>query len=177
MTNEVEKLKENQDKIHSAIRNACSKSFGVLDSNFLCQSISILEPASPLCLRGTDSVRSVVEHLKSQRVGCVLIVDVAGKLEGIFSERDYILKVYGVSKDEAIEPISTYMTKDPIAVEPVATIAYALNLMSQGGFRHIPIVGPDLEPVGIISVKNIVDYIVNTFIEDVLKFELEELGV
>jgi CBS domain-containing protein len=177
MADKPNKLFENEEQIHSAIRNACSTSFGVLDSNFLCQSLGILPSVKPICVLAADSVESVVNSLKTQRVGCVLVVDQKGKLEGIFSERDYILKVYGSGKNEATEPISTFMTKDPVTVEPTVTMAFALNLMSQGGFRHLPVTDKDLFPVGIISVKNIVDYIVDTFIEDVLNFDLGGLDV
>ena len=173
MSDSREKFIDNQSKIHSAIRHACSKNFGVLDSNFLCQSLSILEPQKPLCLGSSDSVKSAVDNLKTQRMGCVLIIDEKGKLEGIFSERDYIIKVYGSGADELKEPISTFMTREPLTVDPVTTIAFALNLMSQGGFRHLPVIDSEQHPVGIISVKNIVDYIANSFLEDVLNFDIE----
>ena len=47
-------------------------------------------------------------------------------------------------------------------------IVYALNKMSVGGFRHVPLVDEERRPVGIISVKDIVDYIVDFFPNDVL---------
>jgi len=52
------------------------------------------------------------------------------------------------------------MTKKPIRERPEASLAFAINLMSNGGFRHIPIVDQDDVPIGIISVRDVVDHIV-----------------
>ena len=46
------------------------------------------------------------------------------------------------------------------------SVAYALSLMSEGGFRHIPIVDEGGKPVAIISVRDIIDYIVRTMDKD-----------
>jgi CBS domain-containing protein len=42
-------------------------------------------------------------------------------------------------------------------------VAWALNKMHLGGFRHVPIVDAGGKPVGVVSVKNIVDFIVELF--------------
>jgi len=60
------------------------------------------------------------------------------------------------------------MTPDPEVLGLADPIAYALNKMSVGGFRHIPLVDATGRPVGIVSVKDIVDYIVDFFPNDVL---------
>jgi CBS domain-containing protein len=60
------------------------------------------------------------------------------------------------------------MTEDPEVLTPDDPIAYALNKMSVGGFRHVPLVDRARRPVGIVSVKDIVDYLVDIFANDVL---------
>jgi len=62
-------------------------------------------------------------------------------------------------------PIESVMTKDPVCERPETTVAYALNLMSHGGFRHLPIVDQDMMPIGILSVKDVVDYLVGKMME------------
>ena len=49
------------------------------------------------------------------------------------------------------------MTPQPDTLNASATIAYALNKMSLGGFRHIPVVDAAGKPTGVLSVRNIVD--------------------
>jgi CBS domain-containing protein len=52
------------------------------------------------------------------------------------------------------------MTADPVRERPETTIAFALTLMSNGGFRHLPIVDDEDQPIGILSVKDVVDFLV-----------------
>ena len=65
--------------------------------------------------------------------------------------------------------VEDFMTKDPVRESPEASIAFALNLMSHGGFRHVPIVDQDNIPIGIISVKDVVDHIVKCMLEEIYK--------
>jgi CBS domain-containing protein len=59
------------------------------------------------------------------------------------------------------------MTKDPETLEEDQTIACALNKMSVGGYRHIPIVRHG-KPVGVVSIRDLVDFLVELFPEGVL---------
>lgn len=167
-------LKLDPTQVNAAIRNACARSFGVLDTGFLCQPVGILNPHQPFCVAQDASVDSVMVQLKSQRIGCVIVVDAQGKISGIFSERDYTLKVYGSEIDCKKTPVEKVMTKEPVTEKLDSTIAFALNLMSQGGFRHLPIVDDAKMPVGIISVKDVVDHIVESFVADLLAMPLAE---
>ena len=159
-------------ELSTALNYFCDQKIGVLDSSFLCRSVGSLEPHKPLCARQSDSIESVVQLLQKNRLGCVVIVSDSGKVSGIFSERDYILKVFGNGVKQH-DPISKVMTSEPITGAMDMTLAFALSLMSQGGFRHIPIVDQDNFPVGIISVKDVVDHIVALFMEDALSFKVE----
>ncbi len=141
---------------------------GVLDAKFLLECVSILDPQHPKCVSPDTNLSEVVEILKQNRIGCVLITGSDDKLEGIFSERDCIRKVFNADIDLKVAKISEFMTKAPVCELPTISIGYALNLMSIGGFRHIPLVDEDKVPMGIISVKDIVDYIVSSFFNDIM---------
>jgi CBS domain-containing protein len=60
------------------------------------------------------------------------------------------------------------MTRDPETLGPDHSIAVATNRMHLGGYRHIPIVDPKGAPVGIVSVRDIVDYLIGLFPQAVL---------
>jgi len=90
--------------------------------------------------------------------GTILVVDAAGKLLGIFSERDLLKKVAGLRENYAALPISQFMTADPESVSPKDTLAFALHKMDSGGYRHIPIVADD-QAIGIISVRDMLRHI------------------
>lgn len=161
----------NDEDLRNAIKHFCKTQFGVLDSNFLCQSVSSLNPKVPITVTPDTSLEEVVRKLQNCKIGGVLVVDQARKLVGVFTERDCIQKVLGRGIDMASTPVSAHMTVNPVAQPPDITTAYALNLMSMGGFRHLPIVDQDNVPIGIISVKDVLDHIVESFFNDLIDFK------
>ena len=110
------------------------------------------------------AVREAVAIMREHHVGCVLVVE-GERLAGILTERDLLLKMEHADLDG---PVSRLMTPDPETLSPDDPIVYALNKMSVGGFRHVPLVDGDGRPVGVVSVKDVVDYIVDFFPNDVL---------
>ena len=60
------------------------------------------------------------------------------------------------------------MRADPDVLTPEAPMAYALNLMAVGGFRHVPLVDDRRRPVAVVSVRDIVNYLVEWFPDKVL---------
>jgi predicted transcriptional regulator len=59
-------------------------------------------------------------------------------------------------------PVAEAMTPNPISVHPKDSIATAIRRMEEGGYRHLPVVVNE-KPVGILSVKRIVHYLVEHF--------------
>jgi CBS domain-containing protein len=113
------------------------------------------------------SIREAIRAMNDRRVGCVLVVD-EGLLAGVFTERDVLTKVVALSLNVDRTPVSEAMTRDPECLTLDDGIAYALNMMSVGGFRHIPLVDAERRPTGVVAMRNIVDYIVDLFPSEVL---------
>jgi CBS domain-containing protein len=86
---------------------------------------------------------------------------------GIFTERDFLLKVMGKVTDLSSRVVGEFMTKDPVREKPEASLAFALSVMSHGGFRHVPIVDQDDVPIGIVSVKDVVDHFVRRMLDGI----------
>lgn len=171
MTERKDKLSPGEWVFMSTAEALYRRKFGVLDPSFLAQRVSCLPHRDPICLPEDATVHAVMRKLQVHRVGCVLITDEQGKLCGIFSERDFVLKVYGSEINPREIPVREVMTSNPITQPPDATFAHVLNLMSNGGFRHIPIIEEDGEPFGVVSVKDIMDHIVSSVSESLLDFE------
>jgi CBS domain-containing protein len=132
------------------------------------EDIRALGLGPPITVRSDATLRAVVETLQSEHIGCVLVTDAEGKLAGIFTERDLLSKVALRSIDWNQERVSEYMTPDPETLRPEDRIAWALKLMHVGGYRHVPLTDEAGRPVGVISVKDIVDFIVDLFPSPVL---------
>lgn len=136
-----------------------------LDDGVLREPISTLEPRAPVCVGRQDSIRQAIHLMQEHRIGCVLVTE-AGRLVGIFTERDVLRQVVG-SDIADTAPVSDLMTPGPETLTPDTAIAFALNKMSLGGFRHVPIVDDRNTPVGIVSVKDIVEYVASFFPQEI----------
>jgi CBS domain-containing protein len=94
--------------------------------------------------------------MAERRVSAVMVVDGAGRLVGIFTERDAVHRVIAQQRDPHVTPLAKVMTPDPLCVEPRETFGYALLQMHEHGFRHMPVV-QDGRPVGMVSARNALD--------------------
>jgi len=139
----------------------------VLSEQALLEPIQRLFSAPPVCVAPETSVAEAVGLMQKHHHGCVLVRD-ASRLVGIFTERDVLNKVVGSGHDPARIAVETVMTPDPETLPADASVAFALNLMSEGGFRHIPVVDDAHRPIGVLSVRNIVQYLAEFFPEWVL---------
>ena len=132
----------------------------------LSTPVSELALRDPILVDAEASVAAAVNAMNEHRTGCVL-VEQGGRLTGIFTERDVLTKVIFRNQSNAMK-VEAVMTRDPETLEANATIAFALNKMSVGGYRHIPVVDRGGKPVGVLSVRDIVDFLVELFPDGVL---------
>ncbi len=105
-------------------------------------------------LSAAASVREACELMATNHVGAVLIME-DGRLDGIFTERDALNRVLAARLDPDATPLSDVMTREPITLNPQTQVTEALRLMSEIGFRHVPIVDQE-EVRGIISLRDFV---------------------
>jgi CBS domain-containing protein len=96
-----------------------------------------------------------------------VLVQERGKLAGIFTERDALRRVIFHDNNRSWR-VDSVMTRNPGTLLPGASVAYALNKMSVDGYRHIPIVDGDGKAIGVLSIKDIVRFVVEFFPEAVL---------
>lgn len=121
--------------------------------------IKEVPPHAAVSVSPSTSVADAIHAMIVRRIGCVLVVD-GETLVGIFTERDVLMRVVEAGKNPRLTPVSAYMTANPEVLTENDKIAYALNKMSVGGFRHIPIMDSQGKPRFVLSVKDIVNYIV-----------------
>lgn len=114
---------------------------------------------APVIVEVKASIADAIARMNGGHVGCALVVR-DGKLAGIFTERDVLRKVAGSKLDLTTTPVEQVMTPNPDTLPATASIAFALREMSVEGYRHIPLVNADGSPVGVVSVRDIVTWLV-----------------
>jgi len=125
------------------------------------------DPVSRLSLRPVcrvDVSTPIDETLRcmvDRRVGCALVTE-HDRLVGIFTERDFVDRVVSAGAD-ASKPIGEVMTRSPKTIGQRDSIQKAIEMMEGGGYRHLPVLGEDAQPIGVLSVKDVVHYLVGYF--------------
>jgi len=99
----------------------------------------------------------VVSDMAARNVGSAVVLK-NGKLAGIFTERDLLIKVIGKGKSVADLTVADVMTKNPHAAKMEDDVNESLRRMSQGRFRHLPIVDDQKNLVGLLSQGDFVAY-------------------
>lgn len=93
--------------------------------------------------------------LTAQRVGALVVLDGAGKLVGVLSERDIVREVARRGASALNDMVSVAMTKEVITAHPMETLDDALSRMSDRRIRHLPITDRD-RLIGIVSIGDLV---------------------
>lgn len=128
-----------------------------VERSLMEDTVSVLGPRQPVTATANATVAEAVKIMLERQIGVLLIVDEAGKLVGVFSERDLLTKVAGMG-DLSSRPIRDFMTPNPESVRETDPLAFALHKMDGGGYRHLPLVR-DGKPVGMISVRDLLRHI------------------
>ena len=103
-----------------------------------------------------DSVLHAIEIMATRHVGALLVMGQDG-LQGIISERDYARKVILKNRSSHDTPVGDIMTKNPVTVSPEATVHQCMEMMTEGRFRHLPVVDQG-RLVGIVSIGDVVKH-------------------
>ncbi len=101
----------------------------------------------------TATVLAAAQQMKQHNVGALPVIR-AGKLVGIFSERDLMKRVVAEQRDPAKTKVSEVMTRDPRVVGPDESFETCLKMMKEHGFRHVP-VWDGRQLMGLVSLRDV----------------------
>ena len=128
--------------------------------NLNAEKVARLEALPPVCVDPGMTVREVLRELQKRRRSTVLICR-GSLLVGIFTERD-ALKLMATDANLDV-PVENVMARNPVVVSPEDSVGDAISKMSRGGYRRLPIVNRDGVPTGVLSVRQILRYLVEHF--------------
>ncbi|HYW73013.1 MAG TPA: CBS domain-containing protein [Pyrinomonadaceae bacterium] len=103
------------------------------------------------------AANEVVGQMRQARLGCALVLD-NGKLVGIFTERDLLNKLTGHAAVPPMTPVKQLMSSNPEILLETDSVASALNKMSLGRYRHIPVKKSD-GTYYVTSIKHVLKYL------------------
>ena len=116
---------------------------------------NVMQRKKVLTAPSNTSVRTAAKLMAKRKVSAVMVVE-NKRLVGIFTERDAVFRVIAKDRDTEATRLGDVMTPAPKTVAPDESFGYALVLMQENGFRHVPVV-ENGEPIGIVSARNALD--------------------
>lgn len=109
----------------------------------------IIKDQHPLIMAASETVQHACQRMRQRHVGAVLVTGDKHRLVGIFTGRDAVCAL-AAGKSAADTKLDAVMRRDPHTIGPESTAIDALRVMSDGGFRHLPVVA-DGKILGIVS--------------------------
>lgn len=110
----------------------------------------------PITAGPMTPIEEVAKMMYENKIGSVLIVGSDGKLEGILTERDIL---FAAANDKVGKGLPAYMimSENPITATPSTPLIEAIKKMREANIRHLPVVDEEGKPVGIISLRDVID--------------------
>jgi CBS domain-containing protein len=125
---------------------------------------SVMERKKLLTATPSTTVSQAARLMAKKNVGAVMVVD-DEHLIGIFTERDALFRVIAQGRDTQSTQLADVMTTAPRTVDPDKTFGYALLMMHENGFRHVPVI-ENGKPIGIVSSRNALDPDLEEFVAE-----------
>lgn len=142
--------------------------FQKLEGGLMSDTVKLLAPSEPIKLTEDATVHDAITHMAEKRRAAVVIVDAAGRLIGIFTERDLLRRVAVPGRDPRQTRLGEVMTRNPETLAPDDLIAYAINRLHHASYRTIPLADAEGRPIGIMTVNDIVQWVAELFPEAIV---------
>ncbi|NUQ37012.1 MAG: CBS domain-containing protein [Caldilineales bacterium] len=123
-------------------------------------TIEDLDPQGPITVETSARMDNALSVMRQKDIGCLLVTSADRHLTGILTEHDLLTRVAGRVENLHEVTVAQFMTPRPTALPLDAPLVEALHLMSTQGFRHLPIVDAHNLPVGVISVRDVVRFLI-----------------
>ena len=125
---------------------------------------SVMERKKLLTAPPETTVSDAAKLMAKKNVGAVMVVE-NELLVGIFTERDVVFRVIAEGRDSLTTRLAEVMTAAPRTVDPDKSFGYALLMMHENGFRHVPVT-ENGRPIGIVSSRNALDPDLEEFVAE-----------
>ena len=106
------------------------------------------------------TVFEAIQLMAGRNIGALVVV-FHGKIEGIFTERDYTRKIALHGKSSKDTLVSEVLSPELLTVAPDSTVEECMRLMTENRVRHLPVLQGD-QLAGLVSIGDLVNWIIST---------------
>lgn len=114
-----------------------------------------------VCIAPSTPLAEAIDLMKKDEGGCAIVCDDAGRVLGIFTERDLLTKIVGEPVNLSA-PVSDWMSPVVATLTPEDTVGDVVRVMNEKSYRNIPLVN-DGKLVGSISVFDVISYLAESY--------------
>ncbi|MFY9925217.1 MAG: CBS domain-containing protein [Opitutaceae bacterium] len=108
----------------------------------------------------TITIAEAVAEMNKRRIGCIVVID-AGRIAGIFTERDVLLRVVGEDVNPKSTRVSEVMTKNVISITSDTTVEQTMVIFAEKKCRHLPVIDEG-QLKGLVSIGDISRWVADT---------------
>lgn len=101
-----------------------------------------------------EAVGPVLERMTRARAGAVVVVDTEGRMEGIFTQGDFV-RAFQRRPDVASRPVGDYMTRNPICIASDRLASEVLRLFDDHRIDDLVVVDGERRPVGMVDTQDL----------------------
>lgn len=135
------------------------------------ERLQVVVRREPVIVAPGTSLADCLEAIRLSGTGdSVFVVDAAGRLAGVLTERDIFGRLVGgdVPPIDLGQPVETLMTTKPHHLHLDETVRAAIELMQTGRYRNVPLLDDDDILQGVIRPQDILKYVAEAFPEELL---------
>lgn len=140
-----------------------------VDKEIFKQPISKLNLPDLVTMDQNSTLAEIHQTLFKNRFGAIVLTN-ENQLSGILTERDFLLKVWGKFKNWKEVKASEVMTPEPFSMKLSDKISDCIKIVSRKKFRHLPVVDDSGKPIHMISIKDLLAFIINFFPKNVSRY-------
>ena len=124
----------------------------------LIRDLLTIKGAHVVVARPDELVITAVHRMNANHIGALVVVE-SGRVVGVITERDLLVRVLGTGCDPQLTTIEAVMTSDVVSIHPEDKIAVAMELTTNLRVRHLPVVD-DGRLVGMVSAGDLTAWFV-----------------
>ena len=129
-----------------------------------------------ISVRPEQTIQEVINILREKRIGAVVVTDADGKMHGILSERDIVRKMAETPGQTLPQKVQDLMTKSVVTCTPSDPLVSVLRKMTEGRFRHMPVISENGELQGIVTIGDVVHFRLNELEYEALQMKQMIVG-